>query len=126
MAEPDRDLAASDAGRRADLMGCFEDALRSDLSLDRSASTIAASLGIPDRTMRALCASHLGMPPLRYQQLWRMQLARRALRDATPGAASVAEIARSCGFEHAGRFAATYRARFAEYPSGTLRRRPGG
>ena len=104
----------------ARIMDRFESVLRdypgSNLSLDE----ISATIGIPSRTLRALCRLNLGMGPLRYIRLRRMQLAHRELQDADADVARVSDVARRHGFPALGRFAAAYREQFGELPSATL------
>ena len=83
---------------------------------------LCEKLGISDRTLRAVCQTHLGISPARYLVLRRMNLARRALLDAAPGTATVTEIATQFGFWELGRFSVDYRALFSEPPSITLAR----
>jgi AraC-like DNA-binding protein len=86
---------------------------------------ICAAIRVAGRTLRVCCHEHLGMGPKRYLLLRRMHLARRALREAAPGAAAVTEIATRYGFWQFGRFAVEYRSLFGEMPSATLHRPPG-
>jgi transcriptional regulator GlxA family with amidase domain len=83
---------------------------------------ICKAIRVSDRTLRACCQEHLGMGPRRYLLLRRMHLARRALREADLGGATVTEIAAGYGFWQFGRFAGAYRWLFGEMPSITLRR----
>jgi transcriptional regulator GlxA family with amidase domain len=83
---------------------------------------ICAAIGTPERTLRAACEEHLGMGPIRYLNLRRMRLVRRALARANPSIATVTQVATDHGFWELGRFAVTYRALFGESPSETLRR----
>jgi AraC-like DNA-binding protein len=85
---------------------------------------ICAVIRVAGRTLRVCCHEHLGMGPKRYLLLRRMHLARRALREAAPGAAGVTEIATRYGFWQFGRFAVEYRSLFGETPSATLHRPP--
>jgi AraC-like DNA-binding protein len=62
------------------------------------------------------------MGPKRYLLLRRLQLARRALREAAHDATTVTEVATRYGFWHFGRFAGEYRSLFGESPSATLHR----
>jgi AraC-like DNA-binding protein len=84
---------------------------------------ICKTIGISDRTLRVCCQEQLGMGPKRYLLLRRLHLARRALREASPGATTVTEIATRYGFWHFGRFAGEYQSLFGEAPSSTLHRR---
>lgn len=107
--------------RHADMMGRLEQALASRSGRPPSISELSAAVGAPERTLRMLCAEFLGMSPLAYARLRRLNLARLALMRTGPGGASVARVARRYGFSELGRFAAAYRAVFGEAPSATLR-----
>ena len=82
---------------------------------------ICKAIGVSSRTLQACCHEHLGMGPKHYLLLRRMQLVRRALRQATPGTKSVTEIATGYGFWQLGRFAVEYQSLYGESPSATLR-----
>ena len=107
--------------RHADMMGRLEQALASRSGRPPSISELSAAVGVPERTLRMLSAEFLGMSPLAYARLRRLNLARLALTRTDPGGASVARVARKYGFSELGRFAAAYRAVFGEAPSATLR-----
>jgi transcriptional regulator GlxA family with amidase domain len=83
---------------------------------------ICAATGVSERTLRQFCHKHLGMAPVRYLWLRRMQFARAALMRADPATATVTEIATSHGFWELGRFSVAYRTLFGESPSASLRR----
>ena len=87
---------------------------------------ICQMIGVSQRTLRRCCQEQIGMGPMRFLLRWRMHLARRALREADPAAATVTAIAMQFGFWELGRFAAEYRILFNEPPSATLRRPPEG
>jgi AraC-like DNA-binding protein len=86
---------------------------------------ICKVINVPSRTLRMCCQEHLGMGPKRYLMLRRMHLARRALREATPEATTVTDIATRFGFWQLGRFSIEYQALFGESPSATLRQPSG-
>ena len=83
---------------------------------------ICKAIRVPGRTLRMCCQEHLGMGPKRYLLLRRLHMARRALREATPDAMTVTDVATRYGFWQLGRFAVEYRSLFGELPSVTLSR----
>ena len=80
---------------------------------------IARLCGVPRRTLEKHFSSFLGRAPLQFLRDERFEQVRRKLLRAPPGA-NVTRIASECGFNHAGRFALTYRSRYGESPSDTL------
>jgi AraC-like DNA-binding protein len=112
-------------GRHDDIMARFEELLQDHPNRALTSDEICAALDVSGRTLRVCCGEYLGMGPTPYIRLRRLQLARRTLRGADVATASVAQIAAQYGFSEAGRFAGTYRTRFGELPSVTLRRSAG-
>jgi AraC-like DNA-binding protein len=106
----------------ADIMVRFENALTAHIGPQLNMSALCSAIGVPERTLRVCCTESLGMSPIRYFLMRRLNMARSALRRADPATASVAEIARIHQFQEPGRFAVTYRTVFGEMPSTTLRR----
>ncbi len=82
---------------------------------------LARIAGVPPRTLETHFTRFLGATPLGWIRQARLDRARHALL-APDGRASVSQVAVRCGFSQLGRFAATYRGRFGELPSETLRR----
>jgi AraC-like DNA-binding protein len=107
--------------RHAETMARFEEVLAARSDRPLSMPELSAAVGVPERTLRMVSVDFLGLSPLAYARLRRLNLARRALLRGDAGSASVASIARTYGFSELGRFAAAYRALFAEPPSATLR-----
>ena len=107
-----------------DVMVRFEEALSTLSEPHLNLSELCTAIKVPERTLRLCCAEFLGVSPIRYNLLRRLNMARSALRQADPDTASVAEIARHHQFTELGRFAVAYRAIFGETPSSTLRRTP--
>jgi AraC-like DNA-binding protein len=106
------------------IMVRLEEALAEHLGQPLRMPELCALIGATDRTLRSCCTEFLGLSPSQYVLLRRLKQARRLLRDADPATASVAEIARECGFIQLGRFAGAYRTLFGETPSATLRQQP--
>ena len=123
-ADDEADDAAKTRHRHAALMVRFEEALTRHVDQKLSMPTLCAELGVAERTLRMCCAEFLGVGPIRYALLKRLNRARAALRCADPSTASVAEVARNNHFLEFGRFAVTYRNVFGESPSTTLQRYP--
>ncbi|EHA13775.1 helix-turn-helix domain-containing protein [Halomonas sp. HAL1] len=71
------------------------------------------------RTLQYSFTAILGISPLQYLRLTRLNRVRRALRAASPKQ-SVTEIATYWGFWHLGQFAHDYKQQFGECPSHTL------
>ena len=124
-------LAANETGgnpktrhHHAAVMVRFEEALSRHIDRKPDMPALCAEIGVPERTLRMCCAEFLGVSPIRYLLLQRLNQARSALRHADPATASVAEVARSYQFLELGRFAVTYRTTFGESPSATLQRDP--
>jgi AraC-like DNA-binding protein len=83
---------------------------------------IAAAAGVSVRTIQSLFAQELTQTPTSYLKNARLERARYDLADARANSGvSVTGVALRWGFTHLGRFATTYRARFGESPSQTLR-----
>lgn len=85
---------------------------------------IAREAGTSVRALQAAFQQFKDTTPLNYLRTIRLQGARDALMDPARSQA-VAEIARSWGFSHLGRFAALYHQAFGEMPSDTVRLRRG-
>src|SRR5262249_11036487 len=83
-------------------------------------SDLAAGAGISAAKLFAIFREHRGCSPMQFLRARRFELARSRLLASS--AATVAEIALSCGFEHLGRFSIGYRKRFGETPKQTLTR----
>lgn len=82
---------------------------------------LAAVAGVSARTVQVAFQRHVGMSAFELLRQMRLERARDDLRRAR-AEDSVGAIAYRWGFSHAGRFAATYRRRYRESPSDTLRR----
>lgn len=84
---------------------------------------IAQAARMSVRGIQYAFAREFQMTPSQYVRHVRLAQARTALMAGSPSAGdTVAAIARSSGFAHPARFAATYRSRFGENPSDTLNR----
>lgn len=84
-------------------------------------SEIAAASGLSPRGLQQSLRRNLGQTPGDVLRAARLDGARVDLLRASPDGTTVAEVARTWGFGHLGRFSASYRARFGELPSESLR-----
>ena len=82
---------------------------------------LADVAGVSARALQMGFRRFRNTTPMAYLRAVRLELARIELARASRSGA-VASIAHLCGFEHLGRFAADYKARFNESPSQTLLR----
>jgi AraC-like DNA-binding protein len=86
-----------------------------------SSVSLAARVHISVRSLQAGFRQELDTSPMDYVRTVRLSRAREELKAAQGSRTTVAEIATRWGFVHLGRFAATYRGKFGETPSTTLR-----
>jgi len=108
----------SESHRHQQIMLRFREWL--DTNNDRAVylQEVCSALQVSAPTLRRCCEEHLGMSPMHYLWLRRMNLARRELRQRPT---SVTATAMNFGFWHLGRFAEEYRSLFGEAPGTTLR-----
>jgi AraC-like DNA-binding protein len=109
--------------RRRHIMDRFEQWVEAHSDEPAHLLEVCADLDISARSLSLLCREQLGMSPIRYLWLRRMNLARRALRGAD-ASMTVTKIAMNFGFSHLGRFSVAYRSLFGELPSVALARPP--
>jgi AraC-like DNA-binding protein len=99
----------------------FEEFLEANPDTPLYLTEVCAAIGAAERTLRVACEEHVGMGPIRYLNLRRMHLVRRALLRAD-NSTTVTRIATDHGFWELGRFSVAYHQLFGESPSITLKR----
>jgi AraC-like DNA-binding protein len=82
---------------------------------------LAAVCGFSVRALQVAFQRSLGMSPMAYLRDVRLSRARDQLLRAPAGSTTVTHVAHDWGFVNPGRFASSYRAKFGEMPSETLR-----
>lgn len=82
-------------------------------------SEICAVAGVGGRRLQQGFSEQIGMPPMAYLQVVRLQ---RVREDLLNGAENIGQCAARWGFAHPGRFSAAYRERYGETPRETRRR----
>ena len=82
---------------------------------------ISRAVGVAARTLRDGFQQFKGASPMQYLHAVRLERAQQVLRS-TPTGVRIADVALDCGFTHLGRFSISYKERFGESPSETLRK----
>lgn len=85
-------------------------------------SNLSAAAGVSKRSIGYLFLRSYGITPMAFVKRERLRKARLLLQQADPSSATVASIARDCGFAHMGQFALDYKRLLGESPSATLQR----
>jgi AraC-like DNA-binding protein len=111
-------------GRRAVIAKRFEATVDGNFDTPLLVPDLCRMIGVPGRTLRALCQEQLGMSPQRFLALRRLHLTRRALLRSDHRSMTVTDIVTGHGVWELGRFAVAYKSLFGESPSATLRRTP--
>ena len=86
----------------------------------RDSKPSAVSLAWAHEPLKRLSEKSIGLSPLQFNKVRRLNAARHVLANADPEEASVKSVATSHGFFHLGRFARDYKSLFGESPSMTL------
>ncbi|WP_066520704.1 helix-turn-helix transcriptional regulator [Curtobacterium ammoniigenes] len=98
-----------------------KDAMLAQYARPLTVADVAEAAGVSVRTLQQAFLGETGAGPMHYLHELRLAKCRLALRRANAGE-TVAEVARTCGFRHMGRFAGDYVGKYDEYPSDTIRR----
>jgi AraC-like DNA-binding protein len=114
-------LAAPVAPGRPGAVRDAMDIIESGPHLPLTTSTLASQCHVSVRTLQEGFRRHLGMSPMAYLRVVRLQRAHRDLRSADADHSTVACIAHRWGFTHLGRFAAAHKEMFGETPQHVLR-----
>ncbi|MBB6303539.1 AraC family transcriptional regulator [Rhizobium leucaenae] len=99
--------------------------MHANISLPISIADIAEAAGTSVRALQTAFQQFKGTTPLNYLRTIRLEGVRKTLLDPA-NSVSVAEVARSWGFSHMGRFAALYQQSYGEMPSNAAKLRRGG
>lgn len=84
-------------------------------------ATLCQVTGVSERSLQSGFAQYLGVTPVQYIRLIRLNAARRELISARGSCERVSNIALRWGFIEFGRFSRDYKALFCEQPSQTLK-----
>ena len=117
-------LAAPAAPGRPGAVRDAMDIIEAGPHLPLTTSTLARQCHVSVRALQAGFRRHLGMSPMAYLRVVRLQRAHRDLRSADADHSTVACIAHRWGFTHLGRFAAAHKEMFGQTPLQILRAAP--
>ena len=98
------------------------DYIQGNLHSSIGLSDLTKISGVAGRTLLKHFSQFVGISPMRYLRMARLDKARERLLGAEPEE-GVTKIASAFGYDHMGRFAVEYRRRFGESPSQTLGKR---
>lgn len=90
-----------------------------------SIAEICRQLHISRRTLQYSFQAVVGLAPLAYLRILKLNQVRRRLHDVQDCSSRVTQAATTWGFEHLGQFSQDYRRLFGECPSATLKHIPG-
>lgn len=114
--------AAACAGRRQ-VVDAAKSFMRSRIAEPITVADLCRELGVSRRTLQYSFQEVLGTNPVQFLRAMRLNGVRRDLRNPSPPAASVQDIAAGWGFWHLGHFVTDYKRMFGELPSETFRRK---
>jgi AraC-like DNA-binding protein len=97
------------------------EAIRGDPTQPFTPTTLARLAGTPIRTLHDGFRRHLGITPMAYLRLVRLERAHTELRAADPRGTTVSAVAHRWGFSHVSRFSQAYRRMYGRPPGATLR-----
>lgn len=81
---------------------------------------LCAAMNVSERTLRYAFGSVMGISPIAYLRVLRLNRVRRAIQNPLQVPEKVYEVAFQNGFTHLGRFSRDYKLLFGELPSVTL------
>lgn len=112
------------AGRRSNRLAAALNYMHRNAHAPLTVSDIADSVGISVRALQEIFQRGFHQSPTSYLREIRLDNVHAELQTQRETSTTVTDVARHWGFNHMGRFSATYVDRFSEYPSKTLRSRP--
>jgi len=113
------DQPTLDVGERR--VRILEDYIEEHLTEALTLGELAAQAGVSTRAVQLAFRRCRDLSPASFIRGRRLERAAKLLR-AGAGSTTILDVALECGFSHMGRFAQSYRERFGELPSETLRR----
>jgi AraC family transcriptional regulator, ethanolamine operon transcriptional activator len=119
---PDEALATSFA-RRQRIVAKAQDYVREHHDQALTVPELCEKLFVSRRTLQYCFEDVLGINPMQYLRIVRLNGARRQLRNAATASKTVRDVAADWGFWHFSQFSSDYKKLFGHSPSETLRQR---
>ena len=107
--------------RRGDLVRQTEAFLEAHLKQPITLATVAKGIFASQRTLTYAFDQILGISPMAYLKILRLQAVRRLLKMTVPGTKTISAIAADHGFYSPSHFARDYKTLFGESPKETLK-----
>ena len=107
---------------RRQLVKNAEILIRDRFDLPITLTSLCQELKTSQRSLYYAFEECLGLSPMQYLKILRLNKVRRALKSADPKISKVTKIAEVYGFWHMGQFSIDYRKMFGESPSTTLKK----
>ncbi|MDJ0679912.1 MAG: helix-turn-helix domain-containing protein [Xenococcaceae cyanobacterium MO_167.B52] len=107
---------------RRQLVKNAEILIRDHFDLPITLTSLCQELKTSQRSLYYAFEECLGLSPMQYFKILRLNKVRRALKSADPKISKVTKIAGGYGFWHMGQFSIDYRKMFGESPSITLKK----
>jgi AraC family ethanolamine operon transcriptional activator len=85
---------------------------------------LCAQVHVSRRTLQYCFEDVLGMSPMLYLRMMRLNGVRRQLNDGAPGELAIGDVAGAWGLSNFSQFSSDYRKLFGHCPSATLKARP--
>lgn len=117
------DARCHDTRHQRQIVSDVVDIVRAEPSQPLSIAGLCQQMQVSRRTLQYCFQSVVGLSPLAYLRMLKLNGVRRGLRNVSGPHARVTQIATTWGFEHLGQFSKDYHRLFGELPSATLQRR---
>ena len=118
----DSNFLSDKESRQLKLVKCADIFMRDRLPIPITLSDLCQELKTSPLSLYYAFGEYLGLSPMQYLKILRLQGVHLALKSADPQTSKVTDIARRYGFWNMGQFLIDYRILFGESPSTTLKK----
>lgn len=117
--KPEISVDCEDRSKQAMAFMCAIDTIHASPRV-QNIPMLARDAGVSQRTLQYAFKERLGLTPVQYVRVHRLNMARQELQARSADEATVTGVASNLEFDEFGRFAVDYRKLFGESPSDTL------